>query len=132
MNLKNKKKLIARMLNVGVGRIWLDSSKAAELKEAITRQDIKDLKQEGIIKVKDKKGRATKEKRKTKKRAGKKRKRIGQRKQNYIKLTRKLRKHVKAQKDRGKLGKKEYKGLRKKIKAGGFKDLGHLREAMKE
>ncbi len=132
MNLKKKKKLVARVLKVGKRRIILNSSMKDEIKEAITRQDIKDLKQAGVIRIKEKKGRKKKDKRKTKKREGKKKKKIKRGKQEYVKLTRKLRTYVKNLRDKEKIGKEDYRKFRKKIRARVFRDLAHLKEAVKE
>jgi large subunit ribosomal protein L19e len=132
MNLRNKKKLIARTLKVGIDRIVIDQERIEEIKEAITRQDIKDLKKQKIIKIKEKKGRKKNVKRKTKKRGGSVRKKIKRRKQDYVKITRKLRKHVKGLKKKGEITREENIDLRKKIKARTFKSLGHLREAVKK
>lgn len=56
MNLKNKKKLAAKMLGVGAGRVWVDPNNNAEMKEAVTREDLRKLVKKGVILVKQKKG----------------------------------------------------------------------------
>ena len=61
MNLRSKKKLIARTLGVGTDRIIL--VRPADIKEAITRQDIRDLVTSNIIIIRDEKGRRTIERR---------------------------------------------------------------------
>jgi len=132
MNLRKKKKLIARILKVGVGRIKLNSEMQEEIKEAITRQDIKDLKKEKIVSVKQIKGRKKKVKRKTKRRQGSIKKKVNVRKRNYMILTRKLREHIKNLKDKGEISKEEYCDLRKKIKAKRFRDFAHLKNSLKE
>ena len=71
MNLNTKKRLAARTLKVGLGRIKFDIERLDEIKEAITKQDIKDLKESGAIKIKEISGRRTNVKRKTIRRAGK-------------------------------------------------------------
>ena len=47
MNLKKKKSLATRTLKVGKERIVFLKSRLDEIKEAITKQDIKDLKKRG-------------------------------------------------------------------------------------
>jgi len=131
MNLKKKKKLIARVLKVGLGRIILDSNMKNEIKEAITRQDAKDLKQAGAVRIKEKKGRKRKEK-KRRRREGKIKKKVKRRKQEYVKLTRKLRNYIKGLKDKERISKEDYREFRKKIRARQFRDLAHLKEAIKE
>jgi len=128
MNLKNKKKMISRVLGVGLDRIALNTSRLSEIKEIITRQDARELTQEGVIRIKEGKGRTSKEARKTKKRFGKKKKIVNIRKREYVRLTRKLRAYVANLHEKEKISKEKYYELRKKIKAKNFKSLAHLRE----
>lgn len=130
MNLKNKRRLVARMLGVGLDRVILNYEMKDEIKEAITRQDIKDLLKERIIKIREKKGKKSRKKRKTKRKEGKVKKKVNRRKKNYVKLTRKFRNYIKNLRKAGKITKEKYSNLRKKIKMKAFKDLTHLREAI--
>lgn len=57
MNLAKKKELAAKTLKVGKNRIIFNQDSTAEIKEAITKQDIKTLFEEGIIRIKPVKGR---------------------------------------------------------------------------
>ncbi len=132
MNLKRKKKLIARVLKVGVGRIILDRDMQDEIKEAITRQDIKELKKEKIIRIREKKGKRKKKRRKTKRGQGSIKKKVKRRKQDYVKLTRKLRVYLKNLKVKGKITTEKYLKLRKRTRARDFSDLAHLREAIEK
>jgi len=128
MNLKKKKELIARTLGVGTARIFLDESRLGEIKEAITRQDIRDLKASGIVRIKEARGVKKNEKRKTKKRYGKKKMIVKTRKENYMALTRKLRAQVKEMRAKGKITKEQYYDLRKKIRSSAFKSMTHFME----
>ena len=65
MNLAKKKQLAAETLKVGKHRIVFNIEGLPEIKEAITKQDIKTLFQEGIITIKPVKGRRKVKKRKT-------------------------------------------------------------------
>lgn len=114
MNLRKKKALAARALGVGEGRIKFLEPRMDEIKEALTKQDIRDLHKDGAIIIKNIHGRKTLVKKKKRRSAGNVRKKINKRKQEYVALTRKLRKHL-AQ-IAGKLTKKEKEDLRKKIK----------------
>ena len=49
MNLSKKKKLAAKVFGVGKERIVFAKSRLNEIKEAITKQDIRDLKNDGAI-----------------------------------------------------------------------------------
>jgi len=132
MDLKTKKRLAARVLGVGLERVMFDETRTDEIKEALTRQDIRDLFKGGAIKIKEIKGRRKREKRKTKRRGGKIRKRVGARKKEYKTLTRKLRKTIKALKKAGVISKEKYLKLMKEIKAKTFKTRAHLMEAVKK
>lgn len=128
MNLRNKKQLAAKVLKVGKNRIHFDSGKFPEIKEAITRQDIKDLHKEGIISIKPVKGRKKIKRRKTKRGPGKIKKKVNKRKQTYVKITKKLRKYSKELKSCGIISNKLYRELRKKIRMRAFRSKAHLRE----
>lgn len=56
MKLGTKKKLAAKVLNVGVNRVVFDSERLPDIKEAITKMDIKGLIKGGAIKAKPVKG----------------------------------------------------------------------------
>ncbi|MFA5173788.1 MAG: 50S ribosomal protein L19e [Candidatus Pacearchaeota archaeon] len=130
MKLDKKKELASRVLKAGKHRIQFNINHLAEIKEAITKQDIRDLHSEGIIVVKPIKGRKKIVKRKTRRGPGKIRKTIKKRKQNYVKLTRKLRAYVLALKNTGKITREQYIDARKKIKMKAFRSKAHLKEVM--
>lgn len=126
MNLKSKKRLIARTMNVGLDRIIIKSP--GEVKDAITRQDIHDLVQSGLVIIKNIHGTLKNKKRKTRKRQGSVRKVAKNRKRIYMMLTRKLRRHASNLKKLGKIKKEKYAEVRKKIKAKNFRSLSHLQD----
>lgn len=132
MNLAKKKQLAARALKVGKGRIVLDEDRLDEIKDAITKQDINELYKSGAIKIREKKGRRKIEKRKRKRGAGKIKKKLKRRKQKYVRITRKLRGHVKELKKQGIINREIYYDLRKKIKARTFASKNQLKEFLKE
>ena len=128
MNLGKKKALAARTFKVGKKRITFVVERAEEIKEAITKQDIKDLHKEGAIILKNVKG-ATKNKQKRKKRSpGNIRKKVNTRKQDYVIMTRKLRKYLIEMKKQGKLSQEQVIDMRKKIRNKAYKSLNHLKE----
>lgn len=127
MNLNKKKSLAVRTLKVGKQRIVFLRSRLDEIKEAITKQDIRDLQKEGAIFVKDIKGRKKVEK-KNKRSPGNIRKKVNKRKQKYVIMTRKLRKYVAEMKKQGRLSKEEVIDIRKKIRNKIFRSKAHLKE----
>lgn len=128
MNLGNKKKLASRTLNVGKERIVFLTSRLNEIKESITRQDMKDLKEAGAIIIKEIKGRR-KEKKSSKKRGpGKIKKKVSKRKERYVIMTRKLRKYALEKEKKGDISKEDIKDMRKKIRNKFFRSKNHLKE----
>ena len=125
MNLGKKKNLAKRTLKVGKERIIFIKSRLEDIKEAITRQDIRDLNAEGAILVREIKGRIKIKKRK--KTPGKIKKKVSKRKQEYVKMTRKLRRYVAAMRERGEIGRDEYLDIRKKIRNKIFKSQAQLK-----
>ncbi|MEK6928883.1 MAG: 50S ribosomal protein L19e [Nanoarchaeota archaeon] len=132
MKLEKKKHLAAKTLGVGKNRIVFNVERLAEIKEAITKQDIRDLFLSKAIFIKEKKGRKSKQKRRTRRRAGSIRKKIKRRKREYIILTRKLRSYLAELRKKENIQEKKYFELRKEIKAGFFKDKHHLKERLKK
>lgn len=129
MNLKNKKQLAAKVLGVGRERIYFNPDSLKQISEAITRQDILDLKESGAIFVKEIKGRKTVIKRRHKRGTGKIKKRVNKSKRDYVLLTRKLRTHAKSMKKRGQIDAEKYASIRRGIKASKFKSKRHLIES---
>ena len=127
MKLNKKKKLAVRTLNVGKERIVFVKSRLEEIKEAITKQDIRDLKEDKAIIIKNIKGRMGKKK-KTRKSTGNIRKKVKTRKKDYVILTRKLRRYVKELIKQEKISLEESKEIRKKIRNKLFRSKAHLKE----
>jgi len=128
MNLAKKKQLASEVLGVGKNKIKFASDKLPEIKEAITKQDIRDLYKEGFIIIKPVNGRRMKKKRRTRIGPGKIRVKVNKRKQDYIKITRKLRRYLKELKNQGKINSENYLDLRKKIKMRYFRSKAYLKE----
>jgi large subunit ribosomal protein L19e len=131
MNLSKKKALAARTLNVGKERIFFVEARLDEIKEAMTKQDIRELHKGGAILIKEKKGRK-KSKKKVRKSPGNKRKNIKKRKKTYMILTRKLRKYLTELKAQGKISKEDLKETRKKIRDRVYKSKAHLQAQLGE
>lgn len=132
MNLLKKKKLAQKVLGVGKRRVAFVQSRIDEVKEAITKQDIKDLRKEGVIIVKDIKGSKKNVKRKNKRGPGKVKKTLNTRKRDYVVTTRKLRKYVAELKRQKMLSQEEVKDIRKKIRNRQFRSKAHLKEYIAE
>jgi len=127
MNLGKKKELAKRTFGIGKDRIIFVGSRLDEIKDAITKQDIRDLRESGAILIKEASGR---KKIRSKRRRGtgniRKSTKVGKR--DYMILTRKLRKHVAEMKKSGELAKDMVNDIRKKIRNKAFRSKAHLRE----
>ena len=132
MNLSKKKALAAKTLKVGKNRIVFLKSGLNEIKEAITKQDIRDLQKARAIIIKEIKGKKKRKRKRKKRSQGNIRKKVSKRKREYVTITRKLRKYIDEMKKQGKLSKDEIKDIRKKIKSRMFRDKSHLNEYIEE
>jgi len=130
MKLERKKELAAKTLGVGKNRISFNVQRLEEVKEAITKQDIRDLHSGGAIIVKEVNGRKAIERRKTRRRVGSIKKTIRNKKREYVILTRKLRRHLSELKRKANISKDNYHLLRKEIRARAFKSKSQLKERL--
>jgi len=131
MNLRKKKMLAAKTLGVGKNKIVFVKSRIDEIKEAITKQDIRDLYNEGAILIRQVMGRRKVERKRKKISVGNVRKKIKARKRKYIIMTRKLRKHLKEWGKNKETSRTQVEGVRKKIKNKEFKNKFNLNEYLK-
>jgi large subunit ribosomal protein L19e len=128
MNLDKRKALAAKVLGVGKNKIVFDSSRLADIKEAITKQDIRDMYADGTIGIKETRGRLKFVPRTTNRGPGKIKMKIKPGKTRYITLVRKFRRHVKELLKQGKIDKDRYFELRQQIRTGMFKNKANLKE----
>jgi large subunit ribosomal protein L19e len=143
VNLAKQKRIAAKVMKVGLGRVWIDPEATGDVAEAITREDIRGLVEEGLIKKKQKKGVSKGRAREIaiKKvlgrrkgqgsRKGAKGARRGKKKV-WITKIRALRRQLKELRDEGKIDKTIYRKLYLKAKGGKFKSIAHLNEFIKE
>ncbi len=125
-----QKRLAAKILGVGVSRIWLDPTKQDEIKKAITRADIKKLIEKGYIKALPTKIKKPKQKKKKKRGPGSRKGgtySIISRKERWILTVRPLRRYAKELLEKGLITKQVYKKIYRLIKGGMFRSRAHLR-----
>lgn len=127
MNLSKKKDLARRTLGIGRERIIFLESRLEDIKEAITKQDIRDLQKEGAILIREIRGKR-KAKKKRNRNTGNIRKKVKRRKKDYVIMTRKLRKYVSEMKKMGKISKEDVRDVMKKIRNRIFISKSHLKE----
>lgn len=128
MKLEGKKAFVAKVLGVGKARVVFNTTRLSDVKESLTRQDIRDLVSQGAITVKEPQGRKQVQKRKLRRRVGSIKKRPINKKREYMTITRKLRAFIAHLKKQGKISDEKYQSLRKEIRARNFNNLAHLKE----
>ena len=139
VNLAKQKRLAAQLLKVGEGRVWIDPDSSEKVAEAITREDVRALIAEGVIREEQKKGisRARARFRARQKAVGR-RKGLGSRKGSkgarrgkkllWIKKIRVLRRRLKELRAEGALDKSTYRMVYIKVKGGNFRNEAHLND----
>jgi large subunit ribosomal protein L19e len=131
--MKLQKRLAAAIKKVGKKRVRI--RKPEEMKEAITREDIRVLLKTGAIEIEKKKGvsrgraRKNKEQRKKGRRKGegKKKGRVLNKKEKWVKKVRAQRKFIKMLAEKKKIGPKTYRNLYRKVGGGYFRSVSHIK-----
>ncbi len=141
--LKMQRRIAADLLKCGENRVWIDPEKIDDVAAAITREDIKRLINDGVIKKKPIKGqsraraRIFQEARKKGRhrgpgsKKGKKTARMGK-KERWMMTIRALRKELRTLKADGKLDEHTYRKLYIRAKGGQFKNKRQLYMFMQE
>ena len=137
-DLANQKRLAAALLKVGVTRVWMDPEKLEDIATAITREDIRGLIGEGVIKrravVGISRGRArARDIKRAKghlKGHGSRRGAAGARdpkKNRWMRKIRAQRKVLKEMRDEKTIDAHNYRILYRKAKGGEFRNVAHLK-----
>jgi len=132
MDLSLQRKLASEILGVGKDRIWIDPNKIQDVSKALSRSDILDLIDKGIIRVKQVRGQSRtwanyiKEQRKKGRRRGAgsrkgSRKARLDKKESWMKRIRAIRKLLRELKEKNIIDKKLYRDLYKRAKSNEFK-----------
>ena len=137
MNQKNQKNLIGRMLKTGKKRVRLNPEKSEQLKEAITRADLRSVIGTAII-IKKKKGvsRVRTRKRKEQQKKGRRKGKGSKKGAKYSRISRKelwmnkvrvQRRFLSELKEKEKISKTDYRRLYRRITGGFFRSKAHLK-----
>ena len=129
--------MAADVLDVGKDRVWFDPDEQSEIADAITREDIRDLADQGVIRVKDatgnSKGRARERAEKRayghRKGAGTRKGKSGgrkSRKDEWVSRIRAQRRRLKELRDDGPLTPTQYREAYNKASGGEFDDVARL------
>jgi large subunit ribosomal protein L19e len=142
VNLAKQKRIAAEVLKVGGGKIWIDPEATEDVVEAITREDVRGLIEEGVITVKQKKGvsrgrarvRANQKALGRRKGQGSRKGAKGARankKKQWITKIRALRLRLKELRDDDYVDKTTYRKLYNKANGGEFRSVAHLNDYIK-
>ena len=137
-DLASQRRIAAAVLGCGVNRVWINPEKLSEVQSAMSREDIRNLIEEGAISSHQKKGISR----------GRARARIAERayghckgpgrrsgakgartpsKTQWIKKIRAQRKELRAQRDAGSITRSEYRRLYRRAAGGQFRNVAHLK-----
>lgn len=142
-DLQTQKRLAADVLDVGKNRVWLDPTAQEELADAITREEIRELVEDGLIKAKPAAGnsrgrareRATKRAYGHKKGPGSRKGKAGAREDSKDRWQRKVRSQrqvLRTLRDDGTLTPGQYRTLYNKSRGGEFPDVRRLLNYIEE
>jgi large subunit ribosomal protein L19e len=142
VNLKGKRELVARILDIGANRVRFEPDKLDDIADSITREDLRSLVRRGTIwttRVKGtSRGRARTKQAIRKKsglgpgsKKGKKTSRMGK-KSAYVRKIRSMRHHLKVLKDRNEINRQTYWSIYKKVNGSQVRSVSHLREIVKQ
>ncbi|RLG74637.1 MAG: 50S ribosomal protein L19e [Thermoprotei archaeon] len=143
MDLSLQKRLAAEILGVGESRIWIDPEAYERVETAITKEDVRRLIKDGIIRVKPEhsnsraRWRIRHEKRKKGKRRGPGHRKGSKyskvsRKEQWMMKVRALRRELRKFKERGVITPKEYREIYRLVKGGVFESVAQLKNYVKE
>ncbi|MDD4983498.1 MAG: 50S ribosomal protein L19e [Candidatus ainarchaeum sp.] len=137
MNMKSFRGQVSKLLNVGKSKVWISPDATTEVKKAITKDDIKEMVNNGTVKkVISGQSRGRARKLKAKKTAGRRRgpgTRKGVKtartrpKEEWIKKVRAQRKYIREMKDKNEIDSTLYKDLYAKVRGGFFRSKGHIK-----
>lgn len=137
MDLSSQKQMAADVLGVGRNRVWIDPDRIDQVADAITKQDIRNLVESGVIQKQEKEGtsrgraRDHQEQRSKGRRSGpgsRKGAKEGRKesKEEWKEKIRALRSELKQMRDDGELDSSTYRRLYNMAKGGFFRNTKHM------
>jgi large subunit ribosomal protein L19e len=137
--LSTQRRLAANAMNVGINKVWFDPYRLNEIKEAITKEDVKALIKEKVINKKPTIGtkrragrsREIRKKRGRNRGKGKKKNLLHNKKDEYMARIRKIRSYTAMLKRTGKIKPKREGELNRLAKAGLIRNIKNVTERIK-
>jgi large subunit ribosomal protein L19e len=142
-DLSAQKRLAADVLDVGENKVWFDPDEQGEIADAITRDDVRDLVDQGVIRAEDAKGNSRGRARERQKKrayghqkgAGTRKGKAGGRqneKEDWESRIRAQRRTLKELRDDGTLSKSEYRELYNQAGGGEFDSVADMQRFIDE
>jgi large subunit ribosomal protein L19e len=131
MQLKLQRRLAADILGVGENRIRFDPERLEEIADAITREDVRALIEEGAIYAAPVKGQTRNRAKETRVRKGGKYTTLTK-KERWIMRVRPQRRYLRRLRDHGIIDRSLYRKLYLQVKAGRFKSIADIRNLLIE
>lgn len=143
MRLSTQRRLAAKILGVGVNRVWIDPERLNDVSAAITKDDIRRLIGDGAIKARPKGGvsRVRARERLVQRKKGRRRGEGSRKgsakarvptKRAWISRVRPLRARLRELRDGGKIDPRQYRRIYRMVKGGAFRSKAHLEAYLKE
>ncbi len=133
--LTQQKRMASDILKVGQSRVWISPNHLEDVKNAITRADIRKMVNHGYIKAKNEKIKMPRVKKKKRQGHGRRKGAKGARlpkKEKWMNTVRPLRRMLKELKDQDKVDGKTYRKLYSQIKSGTFRSRSHFKVYLKQ
>lgn len=134
VNIGLKRRLIARMLGVGLDRVWIDPEHLEDIEDIDTREDIRILIRRGYIKIKPVEGQTIRRymrKRGPGSKKGKKTARMTKKKL-WMMRVRAQRRFLRMLRDKGRITRSQYRKLYMLVKGGMFRSKAHLKTYIRQ
>ncbi len=131
MQLKLQRRLAADILGVGENRVRFDQERLEDVADAITREDVRALIEEGAIYAAPVRGQTRNRVKETRVRKGGKYATLTK-KERWIMRVRPQRRYLRRLRDRGIIDRSLYRKLYLQVKAGRFKSIADIRNLLIE
>lgn len=135
MNLRNQRRLASGILKVGENRVWIDPEEVEKVSSAITRDEVRRLIHEGVIRATPEKGTSRGRKRLLhRKRVSGRRRGPGTKKgiresgESWVERIRSIRRKLRQLRDTRMIEQSSYRKLTLMAKGGSFRSARHLNE----
>lgn len=142
MNLRNQRRMAAKILKCGVNRVWIHPDYIEDVAEKITREDIRDAIDAGLIQAKQKRGisRGNIRKAQIQKKKGRRKghgsrkggkKARNPKKERWIRTIRPIRERLRELRDERRIDRRTYREFYRKSKGAMFKSKTHLEQHLR-